>query len=260
MARKGSARTSKPKATEEDAKLLAKLERMVARDPELEPGDALESLGADLVTQRRVRRLFEQEQAAERSDRRQTSGGSGHREVRALSSTKEARVTGPARSDVGAEQERRSTTAGMQARTSTEDETSDDESGETRHAGLPSPELLAELGRRLARLSIEAAEAEAGLVAKAVTGGRGEGQAPREDQAERAPQRAATNGSGGAKPEQPLPWVQLGLESTVSALRLQQALLETWFNMPAVRLALMQQSMIYNSMLQLAASNPLVKR
>ena len=125
---------------------------------------------------------------------------------------------------------------------------------------MPSPALLAELGRRLAQLSVEAAEAEVGLAAKAVGADKGEGQPPRGEKAEPAPKGPARNGSGAGAPQIPMPWVKLGLDSTVSALRMQHAMLDAWFKMPVVRLALTQQTMLFNSMLQLAAANPLVKR
>ena len=127
---------------------------------------------------------------------------------------------------------------------------------------MPSPALLAELGRRLAQLSVEAAEAETRLAAKAASAVKSEDQPPREDKPEHASQGAVKNGSGtgAGYPQVPLPWVKLGLESTVSVLRVQHAVLETWLKMPVIRLALMQQSMLYNSMLKLAAANPFVKR
>jgi hypothetical protein len=262
MARKSSARTPQRKAAEQDAELLAKLDRMVARDPKLEPGDALEMLGADLVTQRRVRKQFEQAQTEARASAKKANGGSGHREARALSSTKEARVTGPSHSQLRPVDEARPSAEMADERRSSDDASADEGQGRPGGSPMPSPALLAELGRRLAQLSVEAAEAEVGLAAKAVGADKGEGQPPRGEKAEPAPKGPARNGSGAwaGAPQMPMPWVKLGLDSTVSALRFQHVMLDAWFKNPVVRLALTQQTMLFNSMLQLAAANPLVKR
>lgn len=259
MARKSSARTPQPKAAQ-DAELLAKLDRMVARDPKLEPGDALEMLGADLVTQRRVRKQFEQAQTAARASAKKANGGSGHREARALSSAKEARVTGPSRSQLRPVDEARPSAGMSDERRSSDDASADEGQGRPGGSPMPSPALLAELGRRLAQLSVEAAEAEVGLAAKAVGADKGEGQSPRGDKAEPARNGAAKNGSGFGAPQMPMPWVKLGMDTTMSALRFQHVMLDAWFKMPVVRLALTQQTMLFNSMLQLAAANPLVRR
>jgi hypothetical protein len=264
MARKSSTRAVKsktrttpttkpsPKQKSQDSRLLEQVAGMVARDPKLEPGDALEMLGADIVTQRRVRKAFEKQQAefipAVRA--KGAKGDGGQRTARALSATKEAKVTAPA-------------SGGAAERVAaSKPDLSRDDHGKPAPGPIPSPALMAELGRRLAQLSVEAALAESSAAAGADPSQPARPPAAPSANGKPEARDAARGSSRGAesRPANGAPWLGLGLSATASMVRMQHAMLGAWMRMPGVQVALTQQTMLYNALLRMAEANPMLKR